>query len=76
MVKEEEETAMHSTMVMFSSSDGFTLKQVGLPFILVPEGPRFLEAAWGVLSQRLGEGVGGSFPGESTTRERGCSVYI
>lgn len=30
MVKEEEENAMHNTVVIFSSNDSFTLKQVGM----------------------------------------------
>jgi hypothetical protein len=29
-MKEEEENAMHNTVVIFSSNDSFTLKQVGI----------------------------------------------
>lgn len=34
-VKEEEENAMHNTVVIFSSNDNFTLKQVFVNLILI-----------------------------------------
>lgn len=34
-VKEEEENAMHNTVVIFSSNDNFTLKQVSVYLILM-----------------------------------------
>lgn len=34
-VKEEEENAMHNTVVIFSSNDNFTLKQVFVCLILI-----------------------------------------
>lgn len=34
-IKEEEENAMHNTVVIFSSNDSFTLKQVCFLFIYV-----------------------------------------